>query len=267
LAADADYTGPARVRLPTGSILIGVVTDLVPGQYVVILLPHGESRTLAWSSIDMVHVRGHDPIGPGALPPDERSYEARTAPLSFAPAPVVDSMEPQKPKPTEWAVGARGTVMTPTSMRTGFGMGLGGEANLVHWFAPDLALYALVEGVRFSASTPGSHEAKTLMLGGGMRISGSATGTSALFDVATGYRILATPDDSRSWYRRGAVPLRLGIGARFRTGGGGDVDLLLHVAPHLLPYAPDTPCYGACGPRLTAPVGFIGVSLGMNLHL
>jgi hypothetical protein len=264
-ADEPNYYGPARVRMPTGSILFGIVTELVPGQYVIILLPHGETRTIPWAALDMVHVRGYEPIGPGAMPRDTRSYEVRTAPLSFAPDGMVDSPAPP-PRETEWAIGARGTVMTPTSTRSAYAMGLGGEANLVHWFAPELALYGLVEHVRFSAS-PGSVDAKSFMIGGGMRISGSATGTSALFDVATGYRVLTTTGDSRSWYRRGAIPLRLGAGLRFRTGSAGDVDLLMHIAPHLHPYTSDPACYNTCGTRTPSPVGFVGISLGMNLHV
>jgi len=262
--AEDSYYGPARIRMPTGSILFGVVTELVPGQYVIILLPHGESRTLAWEAIDMVHVRGRDPIGPGAMAPDPRSYEVRTAPLMFAPAPMTDAAP--APRATEWALGARGTVMTATGLRSGFALGLGGEANLVHWFAPELALYGLVEGVRFNAMHPGSTDTKSFMLGGGLRISGAATGTSALFDVATGYRVLTHAADTRSWFRRGAIPLRLGAGLRVRTDGGGDVDLLVHLAPHLFPYANEDPCYGACT-RSPLPIGFVGLSLGMNLHV
>jgi hypothetical protein len=261
----AAQTGPARVRLPTGSILFGIVTELVPGDYVIILLPHGELRTIPWAALDMVHVRGSYPIGPGAPAPDLRSYEVRTAPASIGP---VDDAPARPPtSDTEWAIGARGPVMTPTSGRSPMALGLGGEANLVHWFAPELALYGLFEHVRFSPSHAGSAEARTLMLGAGMRIAGAATGTSALFDVATGYRVLSTANDSRSWYRRGAIPLRLGAGLRFRTGGAGDVDLLLHIAPHLTPYANEAPCYNTCGPRTPAPLGFIGLSLGMNLHV
>lgn len=261
------YYGPARVRMPTGTILFGVVTELVPGQYVIILLPHGEKRTIPWGALDMVHVRGFDPIGPGAVPVDSRSYEVRTAPLSIAPTPVSDGLIKPPPPAGEWAIGARGTVMTTTSTRSAFAVGIGGEANLVHWFAPELALYAMFEHVRFSPSHAGSAEAKTYMLGAGMRISGAATGTSALFDVASGYRVLQTAGDERSWSRRGAIPLRLGAGLRFRPTAGGDVDLLLHIAPHLHPYVSEPTCYNVCGTRTPAPVGFIGLSLGMNLHV
>jgi len=262
-AESPNYYGPARVRMPTGSILFGVVTELVPGQYVVILLPHGELRTIPWAALDMVHVRGFDPIGPGAPPPDARSYEVRTAPLSIAPAPLSDGVNKPTAHETEWALGARGTVMTATGARSALSLGLGGEANLVHWFAPELALYGMFEHVSFANSN-----AKTFMLGAGMRVSGAATGTSALLDVATGYRVLSTDSDTRSWFRRGAIPLRLGAGLRFRPTAGGDVDLLVHIAPHLQPYVNDAPsCYNVCGPRTHAPIGFVGLSLGMNLHV
>lgn len=257
--------GPARIRMPTGSLLFGVVTELVPGQYVVVLLPHGESRTIPWAAFDMVHVRGFQPLGKGAPLPDTRSYEERTVPASFPPSTDV------APKPahseTEWALGARGTVITPTSTRGGLALGLGGEANLVHWLAPRLAVYSLVEHIRFNPTDAPSGTNKTLMFGAGFRMSGAATGTSALLDVATGYRVLFTDGDSRSWFRRGAIPLRLGAGLRFRGSDTGEIDLLLHVAPHLYPYGNTSPCYTTCGARTPAPTGYIGISLGMNLHV
>lgn len=270
-------TGPARLRLPTGSLLIGVVTELVPGEYVVILLPHGESRTYAWAAIDMVHVRGFAPIGPGAAPPDDRSWAERTAPASISPtvpigadksavSTTTHSVAPLGP--STWALGARGTVMTPTGTRNVFGLGLGGEANLTRWLAPGVGFYGLFEHVRFSPSHVGSASASTAMIGGGMRLASSDEGSALMLDVATGYRALWTEGSGGSFFRRGAIPFRIGAGVRFRPTPRTDVDLLVHVAPHLIPYSPTPPkCDTWCGPPGFGPTGFVGVTLGTSLEI
>ncbi|MBI2388233.1 MAG: hypothetical protein HYV09_01340 [Deltaproteobacteria bacterium] len=280
-AARADEpTGPARLRLPTGSLLIGVVTELVPGEYVVILLPHGESRTYAWGAIDMVHVRGFAPIGPGAAPPDDRSWSERTAPASLSPTTPIGadtssvsaasatthSVAPLGP--ATWALGARGTVMTPTGTRNLFGLGLGGEANLTHWLAPGLGFYGMFEHVRFHPSHVGSATASTAMVGAGVRITSSGDGAAAMLDVATGYRALWSEGAAGNFWRRGAVPFRIGAGVRFRPTPRYDVDLLVHVAPHLIPYSPTPPaCQASCGPPGFGPAGFLGVTLGTSLEI
>lgn len=259
IARAADATGPAKIRLQTGSSIFGVVTDLAPGDYVVILLPHGELRTIPWTGIDMVHVRGFAPIGPGARAPPTTSWLEKTAPAAMPPGVPADTTSP--PPDGRWALGVRGTVLTPTTARSTFGLGFGGEANLIHWFAPELALYGLFEHTRFNHAI----DARTMMFGGGLRISSSA-GTSALADVSTGFRVLSVEGDDRHWLRRGAIPFRLGAGLRIRSTDRTDFDLLLHVAPHLLPYASPAPaCAAACAGRNPSPIGFVGVSLGISV--
>ncbi len=257
--ARAEATGPAKIRLQGGSSIFGVVTELAPGDYVVVLLPHGELRTIPWSSVDLVHVRGSTPIGPGASAPPSTTWLQKTAPLAVPPDVSADTSPPTEP--SRWALGARGTVLTPTTARTTLGLGLGGEGNLVHWFTPELALYGLFEHTRFNHS----YVARTTMFGGGLRVTSSAA-TSALLDVSTGFRILFVEGDSRGWLHRGAVPLRLGAGIRLRSGGRSELDLLLHVSPHLVPYlSPSPSCGAACAGRSPSPIGFIGVSLGFSV--
>lgn len=254
-------SGPAKIRLQGGSSIFGVVTELAPGSYVIVLLAHGELRTIPWSEVELVHVRGSSPIGPGAPPPSSATWLEKTGAAALPPDVPAESSAP--PAPGRWALGARGTVLTPTTARMSLGLGLGGELDLVHWFTPELALYGLCEHTRFNHS----REARTTMFGGGLRVSSSA-GTSALLDVSTGFRVLSIEGDSRGWLRRGAVPLRLGAGIRLRSAGRFELDLLLHVAPHVVPYISPAPsCGEACAGRSPSPLGFIGVSLGFGVGL
>lgn len=271
-ASATPETGPARVRLPTGTTIFGVVTELVPGEYLIIQLPHGELRTYAWDEIDLVHVRGGIAIGPRALPPDPRPWSERTAPASVSPTTSIGSDNWSESASTSsasnagvgWALGARGTVMSPTGQTAMHGLGFGGEGNLTHWLSPELGFYGLFEHVRFQ-SAPLGPSARTTMLGAGIRISSSGT-TAALLDVATGYRLLSLQGEG--WAHRGAIPLRIGVGVRLRPTRASDVDLLVHVAPHLVGYANEPlRCDAVCGPLVSGPVGFVGVSLGMGLGL
>ncbi len=265
----AGYHGPGRVCAHGGSVTFGVVLEVVPGEYVRMLLPNGLERTYGWDEIDLVQVRARPALGSAVPPPDSRSWLARTegtaprVPVSF-PSDRVER-KPRFPVDGLWSLAVRGTVLSPTVRGGVFGLGVGGEANVVRSLAPGFSVYALAEHVRFDPSHLGGAHARTFMLGGGVRIGGDPTeSVSALLDVATGYRVLSTAAHGS----RGAIPFRIGAGVTLAPWTWARVDALVHVAPHIHPYAAPKPACEAtadtCEKRAPQPYGFVGLSLALH---
>lgn len=263
----AGYHGPGRVRAHTGAVTFGVVLEVVPGEWVRMLLPNGLERTYGWDEIDLVQVRGRPALGSAVPAPDSRSWLERTegtaphVPLSL-PSDRIER-RPRFPIDGLWSIALRGTVLSPTVRGGVFGLGVGGEANVVHHFAPGFGLYALAEHVRFDPSHLGGAHARTFMLGGGLRVGGDPTEpVSGLLDVATGWRVLSTSKHGS----RGAIPFRIGAGVSLAPWRWARVDALVHVAPHVYPYAVPKPACDAdgCEARTQQPYGFVGVSLSIH---
>lgn len=78
-------TPPDIIRLKDGGFMRGTISELVPGQYVVVTLPNGESRRI---EMDKVEYAGPDPGAQGGVAGEEEPGGPRTAPPRTKPQPA-----------------------------------------------------------------------------------------------------------------------------------------------------------------------------------
>ena len=257
---------PARaesgtVVLTTGEVLTGDVTEVVGNDHLLIKLPNGEVRVVAWIAIGTLQIGagGAIVIHPEtAPPPPQPAPQPPPPPIVYAAPPppptyyAASSLPPPRPRfrprlqlgarfgsliPGGNLVGSSGLVgnaQVPMSDYVRPGGAL--EADVGLHFSPAWTFYGfwelgqLAKGAR---NADAADAASSNFVGVGFLANTSPRGpVGLLFDIGAGYRWVSFPvagGPGRDWGRAtfgGFEPLRLGIGLAIAVGIDAHIDVL-----------------------------------------
>jgi hypothetical protein len=204
------------IVLVTGQVLVGEVQQVVTGEYILVTLPSGEVKAIAWAQIGSFQVGGSATVSTG--------NQTAPAPPVYAPAPPSEPVyapppppppnyygapppPPPPPAPTftpAWMIGVRFGSLVPTGDITGEGAtpkremgqytksGWSFEADVGVHLSPAWTFYGLWEyGAlgRGDANNFGGENSTMNTLGAGANANTSPHGpVGFLIDGAIGYR-------------------------------------------------------------------------------
>ncbi len=297
LFASADASAdPGTVVLTTGEVIAGDIQQVVKGEYLIVKLPSGEVKAIAWTQIGSFNIGGSVSIGappapqpppppvyapaPQPQPPPPAVYTPPPPPPAYAPPPP-----PQPPPPPEfqpaWMLGLRLGSMTPggdrntgTALRDVVAPGWLIEGNLGYHFSPSWTIYGFWEHGQLGkrAQSEGASNAPTTnAIGVGMNANTSPRGpVGFLFDIGVGYRWMSVPTQTgvgqyESFVHQGIMPLRLGLGLSVVPTRKFRIDLLATVSAGTFDRASgDTVCPDGCDleDEQTATHTFAGFTVG-----
>ena len=243
-STESAHAEQGKIVLTTGEVITGDVTEVVRGDHLLIKLPSGELRAVAWIAIGTMQIgaSGTIVIGGGAPPPPPpvaTTTAAPPPPIVYAPPPPPPSYVAPPPAPTpptprfqpKWSLGARLGTMSPggdllgapttalaatNSVRmtdyVGTGFAIEGDAGL--HFSPSWTVYGFWELWLLARGTKNSDAtgtARSNAIGVGLHTNTSPRGPVGFYlDVAIGYRWLT-------------FPMRSGFGVSSASTGGGVV--------------------------------------------
>ena len=253
------------IVLVSGQVMVGEIQQVVQGEYVLVKLPTGEVKAIAWAQIGSFQVGGSASVSTGnpTAPPAPPPPVYTTPPPSYGPPPpnYYNAPPPPPPPPPRPAfnpafmVGARIGSMAPSGYLTGgsifdssrVGMteyakaGLAIEADVGIHFSPAWTFYGFGEyGMlgRGSANAGAPDASSLSTLGIGMNVNSSPHGPIGFYaDLALGYRwfsfsqpyMTAGQTGASSGYSRviaeGFMPLRVALGMSIAVGEKARIDL------------------------------------------
>jgi hypothetical protein len=259
---------PGSVVLADGSVLAGDIQQIVKGEYLIIRLPSGEVRAIAWAQIGSFNFGGSISVGgapaPAPTPPPPPVYQPQPTPppVVYAPPPPPPSYQPVAPPPAPprrfepaATLGVRLGSITPGGNFSGSdtaivsdpmsayaGSGWAIEGDLGYHFSPSWTAYGFWEhaqlgrGERYQNSPTNP---KANMLGFGLNANTNPDGpVGFLFDIAVGWRWMSFQQPVASangagWddlVASGPVPIRLGFGLSIVPTRKFRIDLLVQAS-------------------------------------
>lgn len=258
---------PGTVVLTSGEVIAGDIQQVVKGEYLIVKLPTGEVKAIAWAQIGSFNFGGSVQVGAPPAPqpppppvyapapqPPPTVYTPPPPPPAYAPPPAPPPPPPPEFQPA-WMLGVRLGSMSAGGYLTGdadnggvkldevVGPGWSIEGDLGYHFSPSWTLYGFWEhgqlGKR-AVNESASRDPMTNALGLGINANTSPGGpVGFLFDIAAGYRWLQVPLLSRTadggigmndHVVQGVMPLRLGLGLSIVPARKFRIDLLGNVS-------------------------------------
>ena len=258
---------PARAEsgtivLTTGEVLTGDVTEVVANDHVLVKLPNGEVRVVAWIAIGTLQIGAGGSVvvhGESVPPrPEPQAQPPPPPPIVYAappPPPTYDvGPPPPPPRPAfrpRFQLGARFGTLMPGGNLVGSSSLVGNtqipltdyvhpgaafEADVGLHFSPAWTFYGfwelgqLAKGGR-NADAPDT--ASSNFVGVGFLANTNPRGPlGLLFDIGAGYRWVSFPIASSAggdWGRAtfgGFEPLRVGIGLAIAVGSEAHIDVM-----------------------------------------
>ncbi len=221
LAPAASAAEQGTIVLVNGEVVIGEIQQVVKGEYVMVKLPTGEVKAIAWAQIGSLQVTGSVAVpGPAPAPPPPPVYAPQPPPpppaAVYAPPPppppnyayAQPPPLPPPPPPFEPAfnLGVRVGSVTPGGNLAGDDAEAGRfdriassgwmfETDAGFHFSPSWTFYGFWEHARFGKPSGSAVDAPSAnMVGIGMNANTSPNGPVGFyFDVGAGYRWLAVP--------------------------------------------------------------------------
>jgi len=239
------------IVLVTGQVVVGEVQQVQAGEFILVQLPSGEVKAIAWAQIGSFTIGGSATVSTGNAPTPAPAPAPAPEPYSPPPPPPPNYYygppppPPPPPAPTftpAWMLGVRLGSSTPTGNLTDDGP-LAAERELGHYAKPGWAfeadlglhlspawtLYGLWEHGQYGRGEAnvgsGTANSKSNTLGAGMNVNTSPHApVGFLIDAALGYRWFSFGYPTPTVDSLGnpiAVDGRVTAeGAAFRLGGG-----------------------------------------------